>query len=167
MRPFVFCLLVACLCWPTFAGAQSCGPGGCGTSMGWYSQPTYSYSYPAAVTSPTYGTYSGSSSYSVADDGSIIAPDGGRVTRVGGVEVVAKSYAMSLSKGSEPSKSASSQQCQCDCGPTLAIMKAQLDRIEDKLAYREPQSAKPTADAAVARLEQIRSRQVNESLAVR
>ena len=182
MRPF---LLTACLLLPSFCYAQ-CGPGGCSTAGGlmggWYSAPTYQYSQPVqysqrsvTYTSPSYTTSSASSSnsgYTVSDNGSIIAPDGGTVTKLGGVEIVAKSYATSLSNQQARSESGSSGQCQC--GPDLAIMNAtlmamskKLDSIEDKLAYREKQSAKPTADAALARLEQLRARQVNESLALK
>lgn len=174
--PFVYCLLAACsLSLMPLAAGQSCGPYGCssGGSMGWYSMPSYSspsyeYSSPVIRTSTAYETSSpGSSSYSVGDDGSVLAPNGDKVKSLGGVEIVAKSYAMSRSGESAPSKSASSGQCQCDCGPTLAIMKAQMDRIESKLEQRygdsdvfdQKQSRSPKAESALARLDAIHQRQ--------
>lgn len=179
MRPFVCFLLACCWCAITLPAAAQCGPGGCnvggGMMGGWYSTPTASsYEYSAPVVRTSIGSSissTGSAGYSVGSDGSVLAPNGDRVKSLGGVEIVAKQWAATARQSTDTKANSAGG---CDCAPTLAIMKAQLDRIESKLdrvtpyGDNEKQSqAIPKADAAVARLESIQARQHRESLALR
>ena len=189
--PILFAIVSMLLLAGIANGQMVCGPNGC-YNVGSFNQPSYTYSAPiirrpviqrSYVTSqpwqvssaaPTATASTASGSYSVADDGSVVAPDGGKVTKLGGVEIVAKS-----AKGFGSTANGS---CNCDCASKLAALEQAIKGNEALLqdiksavtTYREPTSQskpKPPADRAydsLARLEEIhREGQSKRQLAMR
>ena len=184
MRWPILFAIVSMLLLAGIANAQMvCGPNGC-YNVGSFNQPSYTYSAPiirrpviqrSYVTSqpwqvssaaPTATASTASGSYSVADDGSVIAPDGGRVTKLGGVEIMAKS-----AKGF-----GSTAECDCDCASKLAELERAIKGNEALLqdikaavtTYREPTSQAKQSDNSLARLEAIhREGQAKRQLAMR
>lgn len=158
MKYLALPLLAFALCLPTSpVPAQSCGPMGCGPSgysspygsgygfRGWYtpSQPTArvwadfgAYSgYTAAPSRVTYTSSQASSStrYSVDPQGYVLAPNGDRVLRLGGVAIVAATAppASPATKASTKAKPPSTTNP--DLSAELAVLVAQVQALQKSI----------------------------------
>lgn len=158
MRPFAFLLAVGSLLTLSLPAQaqwssryQTCPGGNCGSVTRSYSGPLVDRTVTRTVT-PSYATSapstasyaSSASTYSVGDEGQVLASNGDVVKSVGGVEVVAKDWAMNRIATAEDAAMSFASIPSCECPDYSAQFKEiseRLDRIErNQRTYSEQHS---------------------------